>query len=69
MSDVASMAQAALDAVNIVFEKKKEELNTRAEQLRRIKTQASDASEDSTTEALDDAMSYINSLGVSVEVT
>jgi len=66
MSDVATQAQAARDAVEEVFQRKCDEIEGRAERLRRIWTPSKETSEGSTQEAITEATDYIEGLGVAV---
>ena len=62
MSDVATKAQEAKDAVQDVFEQRQAEITRRVAQLRRIKTPAEDATEGVSSTATSTAQDYITSL-------
>ncbi len=66
MSDVATQAQAVKDAVKEVFDAKCAEVDSRVEQLQRIKTASTEASENTTQQAIDEANDYLATLGVDV---
>tara|TARA_Y100000034_G_C6762445_1_gene339691 strand:+ start:334 stop:534 length:201 start_codon:yes stop_codon:yes gene_type:complete len=66
VSEVAAKAQKAKEAVEVVFEEKCAAIDKRSDQLERISTPTSDATEASTQKAVDDASEYLKSLGLKV---
>jgi hypothetical protein len=62
MSEVATKAQAAKDAVQAVFDKRQAGITRRVAQLRRIKTPGEDATEDAAASAAAGAQSFITSI-------
>ncbi len=66
MSDVATQAQATKDAVAVVFVEECKRIEDRVEQLRRIRTPATEASEDTSQQAVSEATDFLSTLGVEV---
>lgn len=62
MSNVKSRAEEAKEAVQTLMTLRREEIDRRVEQLRRIKTPSEEATNTASTTAVQDAQSYIASI-------
>ena len=62
MSEVASKATTAKEALQTVLDLRKKEIEERCEQLKRIKTPSDEATATAAAEAAEEAQSYIDSV-------
>ena len=62
MSNVATKAEEAKTALGKLLDRRKDEIEKRCEQLKRIQTPADDASQAAAVEAADEAQSYVDSV-------